>query len=255
MSCDIVVKKYLSLLSQQFKTVDHGNYCLITTPYLSIDNDYIEITACKIDEKTWKLSDDGYCFDFLFLNGLEIKTINRKNILESISLIRGVTIENDEVFVRVQEDEIGDGFLNLTHAINNIVHMIYTGRAYNPIRFQDSVEEFLKESHIQAIRNKKIAGATKDWVVDFEVSTPVPYFIQTLHTESKGWAENIANKTSLMWIELQRKRYNFKSISLIDDSEDLSIYWPQQLKRLLEEYSDNVVYWTEKEKIIDIVTV
>jgi hypothetical protein len=255
LNCGLIVQKYLSLLSDQFKTVDLGNSCLITTPYLSIDNDYIEIIAFKTDDGSWKLSDDGYCLDFLFLNGLEIKTINRKNILESVSLIRGVTIENDEVFIKVEEDKLGEGFLNLIHAINSIVHIVYTGRAYNPIRFQDSVEEFLKESHITAIRNKKIAGATKDWVVDFEIEGNTPYLLQTLHSESKGWAENVANRTAIMWVELKRKEYNFKSISLIDDSENLGIFWSEQLKRMLEEYSDNVIYWTEKERILNIVEV
>lgn len=147
---DGAIDSYIHFLREHtvHNTVDNG-WISITTPFLNIYNDYIEI-YCKKEAERILLSDGGETLNNLELSGVTFsRSLRRKTIFEQILLNFGVSADNHKALV-VSTDL--NGFAqakhNLLSAIMEISDMYMVSKPNVFTVFRDDVNGFLDEQEV-----------------------------------------------------------------------------------------------------------
>lgn len=141
---------YYSFLKEKtlISTNNSSEWIEISTPFVGLFNDTVDIYAKKIDNKIF-LSDDGNTIRDLELSGLEItRSQKRKEILDRILINYGVQINNDELVTEATEKDFPQKKLNLISAISETADMYYLARHTVASVFRDDVKAYLDEQEL-----------------------------------------------------------------------------------------------------------
>ena len=230
--------------------------CLIRTPYLFPDNDPIEVAVRLVGEGgRIRLSDAGETLGLLFLQGVDLGGKSKQEWHMATALRRlDVRNEGGELSVEVPVRELGDGLIRLVEAAKALSYLVYTARARTGPDFRREVAKWLEGESLEFANDVPIAGSSgRIWTDDFvrEPEEAAPILMQTLHTETRGYAFRLAEHTALMWVEIQRVRSSARKVTLIDDTVEEPV-WEQSLS-ILREYSDKVGLWQSKEELLEIL--
>ena len=129
-------------------TSDSSNWVEISTPFLGLFNDTVDIFAKKEGHKII-LSDDGNTLRDLELSGLEIsRSPKRKEILDRILINYGVRINKDELTTEATERDFLQKKLNLISAISETADMYYLARHTVASVFREDVKDYLDEQEL-----------------------------------------------------------------------------------------------------------
>ena len=235
------------------EAVDEG--CLIRTPYLFPDNDPIEIVVKRVGEGgRVRLSDAGETLGLLFLQGVDLKGRSKQEWHMATALRRmDVRADAGELLVEVPLRELGDGLIRLVEASKALSYLVYTSRARTGPDFRREVARWLQSESLNFAAEVPIAGSSgRIWTVDFvkERGEP-PILMQTLHSETRGYAFRLAEHTVVMWVEIGRTKSDARKVTLLDDTVEDPV-WVESLP-LLREYSDKVGLWQSKEELLEIL--
>jgi hypothetical protein len=111
------------------RTVEDGEICSISTPFLDRHNDHLDIYMLK-NNGTIKLTDNGYTVADLKMSGFEINTPKRESILKTALNGFGVKINgNDELYVEATANNIGQKKHYLLQAILAVNDMFNLAQA------------------------------------------------------------------------------------------------------------------------------
>lgn len=148
---DEAINKYITFLRENISVheVDNGWYS-ITTPFLNMFNDYIDIYCCKKENKIY-LSDDGETIRNLNSVGVSFsRSKTRKQILNQILLNYNIKIsnQNDELIVETDMNGFAQAKNNLLSAIMEISDMYMTSKTTTVSVFKDEVRNYLDEQQI-----------------------------------------------------------------------------------------------------------
>lgn len=75
--CSRILAQYIGSLEDKISIEPEGEDCILTTPFLSPDNDPIQIRVA-IKGDTAEMSDMGESIGFLFLHGVDLKPNSRQ---------------------------------------------------------------------------------------------------------------------------------------------------------------------------------
>lgn len=127
---------------------DSSDWVEISTPFIGLFNDTVDIYAKKEGQKII-LSDDGNTLRDLELSGLEIsRSPKRKEILDRILINYGVRINNDELTTEATERDFPQKKLNLISAISETADMYYLARHTVASVFREDVKAYLDEQEL-----------------------------------------------------------------------------------------------------------
>ena len=123
---DKLINEYLSFLKSEtiYRELDDGWHA-ITTPFLDVHNDAIEI-YCKLqDDGKIILADGGETLNNLSLSGVTFsRRGKRKQLFDATLLNYGVQVKNDELFIIADEEsKFPQAKHNLLSAISKISDM------------------------------------------------------------------------------------------------------------------------------------
>ncbi|MDP3113614.1 MAG: DUF1828 domain-containing protein [Candidatus Cloacimonadaceae bacterium] len=199
------------------------NWTQITTPFLGLFNDSIEIYVKKEKEKLI-LSDDGETIHNLELSGVSLsRSAKRKDILESILLNYGVTLNKDsELTIEANEKSFPQKKLNLLAAISEANDLYVLSKQTVESVFKEEVQSYLEEQRIIYTPHFISKGSTGlEFTFDFQIA----YY----HTEIVIKAFNTVNKMNLphflfTWSDIQqvRERQSGKRViglAIINDTD------------------------------------
>lgn len=251
--CERIVAKYVRELHEDFQTVRRDGECLVVTPYLLPDNDAVEILVKKKDGR-YEISDMGTTLGFLYLSGVELRGHSKQEAHFRANLARfGVKIDQGELVLDVSESGLADGMSRVIEASRAVAYLVYTARARPGMDFRREVAEWLDENHVQVQQSVRVAGASRPFTINFVRDRPEapPVYLQALHSETRGWARNVANETIVMWVDLRQTNRRFESVSLLDDTVEEDV-WAEHLP-LLQRYSDRVGFWEAKEELLEVL--
>lgn len=249
MKCEDLITLYLDSLKEKFivEPIDIG--CIIYTPYLDPSNDPISILVENIDDH-FRISDMTQAMEYLFLHGLEIKPNSRQKWHQDITLNRlGISYYENELFVDVSKEKIPEGILRLTEAIKSIEDLVFTAKVRKFSDFGEEVAGYLREHDFSFERNKEFTGVSGGSIkVDFVIPrSDSPAFLYAMHSESKGSASQLTNRTIVSLRELELARYPFFSICVLDDIEGEDV-WSSSY-RLLKTHTNMVLFWEERDEL------
>lgn len=144
---DHLVNEYYRFLREKtlVSTIQGSEWVEISTPFTDVYNDTIDIFAKKQNGDII-LSDDGQTLRNLELSGVEIsKSPKRKSLLESILLNYGVSLQNDELLTKANEQNFPQKKHNLISAIAEANDMYVLAKHTVASIFREDVKTYLDE--------------------------------------------------------------------------------------------------------------
>jgi hypothetical protein len=247
MNCDDFIQEYIDKLKSGFSCIPDKKYTRIITPYRYQDNDIIEVYIQET-EGTYIITDLGETLRHLYSQGFDVFTTQkRRYLLDAVLSNSDVEFENGKLIKRVSKEQIGDALFEIITTSMAIGDFIFTSRSFEPATFTEEVENFLKEKGIDYDKKIKFEGKTKTtYSIDFELYDHQKIFLDALSPISEAGIKTKVNATFRKWFDID---HNIKKLSLLNDYD---YSWRDSDILLLEGVSE-VVLWSKKERIVEIV--
>lgn len=223
----------------------------ITTPYLDIHNDYLQIYA-KLEKDGIILSDGGYILSDLNNAGCPINTDKRKQLLEIT--LRGFGVENNKGELRTEANEANFSIKkhNIIQAMLAVHDIFYTSTPVTATLFTDDVSDWLNINKIRSISQVKFTGKSGfDYIYDFVIpkseQNKNERFIRTINTLTNEKAKTLV----FSWLDIMENRSNeAKAYAFINDRASDVLKIQNDAISALKNYKINPVLWSNKEEVL-----
>lgn len=252
-----LINKYYDFLKERTTIVtDTGtNWAVISTPFIGLFNDTLEIYAKKDNGKIL-MSDDGVTLKNLELTGAAIaRSPKRKDLLDRILLTYGIQMKDDELIVETTENNFAQKKHNLISAISEINDMYMLARHTVASIFKEDVRNYLDEQEIIYTPQFISKGSTGlEFTFDFQIAyhkkeiviksfntlnkLNIPNFLFTWE-DIKGVREKITNKqvVALAVINDEEKEIQNEYLEALKSKKADYILWsqrhtPENIKKL-----------------------
>lgn len=160
------------LRSKTFVTTDEQTgWSSISTPFMGLFNDIIEIYAQKQQDGRIILSDNGETLNNLELVGAKLRGEKRKDIADKIFLNYGITLKDNELLVETNEQGFSQKKHNFISAMIelNDISMVSTHNVATI--FKDDVSAYLNEKEIIYTPDFISKGSTGlEFTFDFQIA-------------------------------------------------------------------------------------
>lgn len=167
------INQYYNWLKEKTfaKTDEQSGWVAVSTPFLGLFNDPIEIFM-KQEGEFILLSDDGMTLKNLDLAGASItRSPKRKEWLDFILLNYGVGLQNEELFVKATQADFAQKKHNLICAISEISDMEITAKHIVSSLFREDVKQLLDEQEIIYTPQFITKGSTGiEFTFDFQIA-------------------------------------------------------------------------------------
>lgn len=233
--------------TQYLKNEETGWYT-ITTPFIGLFNDNIEIYA-KLDNDKIILSDDGQTLSNLELSGSSLsRASKRREWLEMILSNYGIELNNNELQTKGTENEFNQKKHNLICAISEISDMALLAKHTVSSLFIEDVKGYFEEQNIIYTPQFIAKGSTGiEFTFDFQIAgKEKELVIKSFNSLTKlnvpnflfGW-EDIKNSRE----KISGKQ--LKGVAIINDIEkELKI----EYIGALESKGADVVMWSQRHR-------
>ena len=248
---DKIIENYMQFLKERmfYREVDDG-WQAITTPFLDMYNDAIEI-YCKIeDEQKIIFSVGGETLNKLELTGITFnRRSKRKRILESILLNYGVNVRNEEIFVEVEDmRKVASAKHNLLQAIIEIsdMYMLPTNVNEGAKTFNDKVQKYFRDNKV--VVTPKFSAKSKaglEFTFDFQIAgLDTEILVETFNTiTTSNLAVCLLSYESIKEIREEISGKEIKSISIIND--EYTEIKPEYLNTFRDKNIEPIL-WTDR---------
>lgn len=248
MNCHKWINEYERWFNQSVQVKESDSGCIIETPFLSIDNDYLTV---RIQERNDDIiiGDNHYTMEYLFLHDYDldnerIKSINR--ILNGLNL----QLEKDELIAKTTITNFGRMFLNLIQGINNISSLTNTIRATEQKTFKEEIKDYLTEQKVIFTQNYKITGQASEHFFDFMVVKNDQIVIEPLSTKSVSAAKRFSGNLAFKILDIKQAGItNIKSLAILDDTHE-EVWENVEVKKILDNYVDDAYKWKKERNLI-----
>lgn len=220
----------------------------ISTPFVGMFNDNIEIFVKQVSETQIDLSDDGETIGSLRLSGVDVlRSDKRKSYLHRILSNHGIFIEGDELKTVSNGADFAKKKHSLISAIMNVSDMSLLAKGNISSMFSEDVMSFADSRDVVYTPSFIIKGKSGlDFNFDFQIagknSELVVKSFSTLRQDSVG--------CFLFCLEDTRKKREmdtgkqFRSLAVVNDSVRQS----QKLIDALRSYDTDVLLWSKREE-------
>ena len=170
---DTSIKEYYDWLKDQTNVQKnkHTDWVTITTPFIGLYNDNIEVYVKQKNGKIY-LSDDGITVSNLELSGTSItRSPKRKEWLDMILLNYGVTLQGNELQTEGTEKNFHQKKHNLICAISEVSDMAMIAKHTISSVFIEDVKAYLDEQNIIYTPQFIAKGSTSiEFTFDFQIA-------------------------------------------------------------------------------------
>jgi len=223
-------------------------WAVISTPFVGLFNDTLEIYVKKENEKII-LSDDGVTLRNLELVGSTVaRSPKRKDLLNKILLTYGIQLQNDELIVEGTENNLSQKKHNFISAISEINDMYMLAKHTVASIFKEDVKNYLDEQEIIYTPQFISKGSTGlEFTFDFQIAYRDKEIVLK--------AFNTLNKINLpnflfTWNDIKKVREEitgkkFIGLAIVNDSEKK--IQPDYLNAFISQNADYIL-WTERYK-------
>ncbi|MEB2351832.1 MAG: DUF1828 domain-containing protein [Burkholderiaceae bacterium] len=254
--CRGLVSSYLTLLGAGF-TADayDADGCRIVTPFWRNDGDHLELFVVPSSDNRVLISDEGQTVEWLYSIGLDIETSDaRQESLEKIAHSYGAILRNGTLRIETDSERTVESihlFLQVLLAASQMTAQRVQRAAKT---FRDEVENFLIENQQQYRAGYPVTGKSTEHRIDFYLNSSRNILVETISASSTSSARDRALKVAFEWIDIREGGWDYLRVALIDDSDDKweQVWQNERLRAPLESYSDRVIYWSQKAKLLPL---
>jgi hypothetical protein len=248
--CKVVRNAYISFLGDQFECrVQSSSGLIVHTPFVTPDNDPIDIAVEELPDGTYRLSDRRSAFEYLFLFGMEITESERRQMLvNEIATSYEVDVEARELAVKVSSSDLGAGLHRLLCAEQRILDIVITA-VPGPLEksFKIEVGEYLAQQSVTVYSSPIFQGHLLRHKVDYMIPNGVPKLLDTHSAKSRSAAEDEAMLSVYKWSDLKRTGSPYFTVCVLDDSHPV---WESATTVLREGQTDRIYQWSDRDKLV-----
>jgi len=251
MICSDLLEAYMATIKEGFHcaTDSDGRLCVVT-PYLYPDHDFIEVFV-KDKGETVVVSDLGETLRHLDTLGMDVvNTPKLKYAAERIAAGLQVSIQSGVIVRRGRAAEVGKLVFEVLSAIKLVSSLVYGNRAYEPVGFDEEVQEFVKSNGIDVERRVSVPGVSgSEYTVSFKLHAPGGgALVQTISPRTKGGVKSQVNSAFRMWSDIDPiGPFQDKKFCLVNDE---SLPFRAEDLTLLGRVS-RVHRWTERQGFVE----
>jgi hypothetical protein len=193
----------------------------ISTPFIGLFNDNIEIFAKKEGDKI-TLSDDGQTISNLSLLGIDIaRSSKRKKFINCILNNYGITLGDGELIVNATKKDFPQKKHALISAISDISDLDVTAKSTIESVFYEDVKEYLEKKEIIFTSQFIAKGSTGlDFCFDFQIAgKKTEMVIKSFNSLNQGAVERFL----FSWQDIKETRESqtnkvMRSLAIINDA-------------------------------------
>lgn len=254
--CQGVVSSYLTLLGAGFvaDTYDAGG-CRIITPFWRTDGDHLELFVVPSSDNRVFISDEGQTVDWLFSIGLDVETSEaRQESLEKIAHSYGAILRDGVLRIETDSQRTVQSIHLFLQALLAASQMTAQRVQRTAKTFRDEVENFLIENQQQYRAGFSVIGKSTEHRIDFYLNSGRNMLVETISASSTSSARDRVLRVAFEWVDIRESGWEYQRVALIDDSGDKweQIWQNDRLRAPLENYSNRVIYWSQKEKLLPL---
>ena len=222
-NCQQVIDSYIKWIKDNTftKSINNGKFCEITTPFLDVHNDHIQIYVSK-ENDIFTLTDDGYTISDLEMCGLTIvNSPKRESILKTTLSGFGVKIRNQkEIYIEANINDIGLKKHRLIQALLAVNDMFFLSKENVSSLFKEDVELYFKANDIFYNRDLRSGGKTGfDHNIDFAIPASRTKPARLIKVINKISKEQILLSTFSFSDMLAIREEKFIPIVIFNDAE------------------------------------
>lgn len=243
MTCETVIREYLSKLRLEFACEQVNGRLRLVTPYLYPDNDLIEIYVEQLPDGRIRVTDLGEATRHLHTQGFDVfASPKRKFIAETVAsrvnaLFRDGTLEKEG-----KPEDVGGMLFDIVAASRGVADLIYTSRAYEPAPFIDEVAEYLRQQIIPFEQRVPVRGESgRQYKIPFKIKS---VYLQPLTAEFQRSLKPRVDATVRMWVDVDKIASKYSLLN------DVDFDWAEPDVLLLSRLS-TVFRWSDRTKLAD----
>ena len=122
-NCQTIVQQYVTAISDELEIEPHGDGCVITTPFMRPDGDFVELMAEHSQSGALRITDMGESLTFLHLSGLSLSQ-RILNDIRRVSTRYGVSLSLNELVVEVSDTSDFNPLHAMIQATMNVSSLI-----------------------------------------------------------------------------------------------------------------------------------
>lgn len=242
------IREYYSWLkSNTFVNEDkQTGWVTISTPFLGLFNDNIEIYAKKINDRI-ELNDDGQTIKNLDLLGVSVKSsAKRKELLDFILTNYGITVQGEELSVKCSLADFAQKKHNIISAISEISDLEVMAKHTIASVFHEDVKSFLDEQQIIYTPQFIAKGSTGiEFTFDFQIAgREKEIVLKSFNTVNKMNVPNFL----FAWDDIKATREKvtkkqLKGLAIVNDIDNSA---KSEYLEALRSKGSEVILWSQR---------
>ncbi len=227
--------------------VPAGDDCKVTFPIDRSDGDSISVWVIDRGDDTFEITDEGETYGMLYLSNVDLDQTRRENRVETLQERYSLDSAKEEISVVADRENLGRRLLDVLEAVQGVSYLSYTRKQYTQTDFRGDVGSALTEMGFNYNANPEVDGASEKHRMDFSVlQQSQPTYIESFHSENASSAKRMARNTAYKMNDIRIKTPDVRMVSVVDDE---SGEYGADAESILENYSDALVPWSQRDRL------
>jgi len=236
------IDEYVAWLKSEITFKKMDEFYEITTPFLDMDNDYLQLYVKQEGGKIC-FTDDSYILNMLSSNGIAI-TAKRKKQLGYIVRQYGVELDDRELVMSAPAPEFAKKKHMFIQAMMRVCDLYFSSRTKSSMVFTDEISSFLLSKEIYNTTNVQFQGKTGfshkyDFLIKQTKNNPTRLCMALNHATEKN-----AGNILFSWTDTVDARHdNSQLIVFINDENNIQ----SGVEEGLLNYNAKPILWSARD--------
>lgn len=251
--CTEIVRNYAAAISDQISVESNRHGCVILTPFLLPDGDFIEVAAESGVDGVVRLTDMGETIAFLHSSGL---SISRRvlNDIRRVSHRYGVDLSINELVIGAQTSSDINPLHALLQAALGVAALIEKRRPYVRGRFDEEVEAAIIVQGRPYDNDYTVLGEKDRHTVRFHINGGLPVLAQPFSQTNEQAARALFERWFYRFHDILQRQSTWLCYALLDDRGERKLVWTPHVQVPLRDVKNlHIVPWSEKQQFLEVL--
>jgi len=256
MICKDIINKYLSYLEQSFVIENTRTGCRIITPFIGYNGESITFYVDQLGDNL-RITDKGNTLIDLEIKDIHIDSGKEKEIFDDLLNLYELKEESGRIVVDTDIQNLPHFLALYINALQSLYCMEYISSPARLKPFTQIVHEYCELNKLIHQYKYRIKLGAVNYTIDI-TSMEVKNLIQTIGTniQMKSYMKDYTEGKIIPFLTLELEKYlqertKFYRVILYEDE----VNWDNESMALMEDYSDEIIKWTERKKLEKLLTI
>ena len=250
-NCQTIVQQYVTAISDELEIEPHGDGCVITTPFMRPDGDFVELMAEHSQSGALRITDMGESLAFLHLSGLSLSQ-RILNDIRRVSTRYGVSLSLNELVVEVSDTSDFNPLHAIIQATMSVSSLIEKRRPNVRLQFDEVVEAEIIAQGRAYDPVFPVQGNRDRHIVRFHIDSGSQLLAQPFSQASEQAARAITERWFYRFTDILQRDDRWNCYALLDDRGARQAVWTDHVRRPLRDLV-KLVSWSQKDEFLEAI--